>query len=129
VIVLDTHVWLWWMTDPSRLSDPARAVVERSASIGVSTLSAWEVAMLVARGRITLDRDVGLWIRQALASDRVESLAPGAQTAVEAGLLDQESFPGDPVDRLIYATTVYLDARLVTRDRAIRAFDPERTVW
>jgi PIN domain nuclease of toxin-antitoxin system len=129
LIVLDTHAWLWWMTDPSRLSGPAHEAIAQSAGIGVSTLSAWELAMLVTRGRISLDRDVGLWVRQALAIDRMESLAPSAETAVAAGLLDAESFPGDPVDRLIYATTRTLDARLVTRDRAIRAFDPERTIW
>jgi PIN domain nuclease of toxin-antitoxin system len=117
------------MTDPSRLSGLAHEAIAESASIGVSTLSAWELTMLVTRERISLDRDVGLWVRQALAIDRVESLAPSAETAVAAGLLDAESFPGDPVDRLIYATTRTLDARLVTRDRAIRAFDPEGTIW
>jgi PIN domain nuclease of toxin-antitoxin system len=129
VIVLDTHAWVWWMTDPSCLSDPAHEAITQSTAIGVSTLSAWELAMLVTRGRISLDRDVGLWVRQALATDRVEPLAPNAETAVAAGLLDSQRFPGDPVDRLIYATTRTLDARLVTRDRAIRAFDPERTIW
>lgn len=129
MVVLDTHAWLWWMADPSRLSEAAHEAIEQSPSIGISTLSAWELAMLEARGRVSLDRDVGLWVRQALATDRVEPVAPSAQTAVDAGLLDQKTFPGDPVDRLIYATTVTLGARLVTRDRAIRAFDPERTIW
>jgi PIN domain nuclease of toxin-antitoxin system len=54
---------------------------------------------------------------------------PSAQVAITAGLLDAESFPGDPVDRLIYATARSLGATLVTRDRAIRTFDPQGTLW
>jgi PIN domain nuclease of toxin-antitoxin system len=47
---------------------------------------------------------------------------------VRAGSLD-EAFPGDPADRVIYASAVELGARLLTADRAIRGFDPARTVW
>jgi PIN domain nuclease of toxin-antitoxin system len=129
VIVLDTHVWLWWLTAPERLSRAAEEAIEQTSRIGVSTLSAWEVAMLVARGRISLDRDVSLWVRQALADVRVERLAPGAEVAVAAGLLDARSFPGDPVDRLIYATARSTGATLVTRDAAIRSFDSTSTLW
>jgi PIN domain nuclease of toxin-antitoxin system len=129
VIVLDTHAWLWWLTTPERLSDIAGEAIERTTSVGVSTLSAWEVAMLVTRGRISLDRDVGLWIGQAFAGERVEPLAPNAEVAVAAGLLDRRNFPGDPIDRLIYATARSIDAILVTRDEAIREFDPSSTLW
>jgi PIN domain nuclease of toxin-antitoxin system len=129
VIVLDTHAWLWWTSEPERLSDAARAAIAETASIGISTISAWEVAMLTVRGRISLDRDVGLWVRQALAQERVEALAPSAETAIAAGLLDAKSFPGDPADRLIYATATAAKARLVTHDGAIRAFDPDITIW
>lgn len=85
--------------------------------------------MLVVRGRISLDRDVSLWVGQALADPRVESIAPSADVAVAAGLLDTRKFPGDPVDRLIYATARSTGATLVTRDEAIRAFDPASTLW
>jgi len=129
MIVLDTHAWLWWLAAPGRLSRSAKQAIERAPRIGVSTLSAWEVAMLALRGRISLDRDVGLWVRQALADERVESLAPSADVAVSAGLLDAQSFPGDPVDRLIYATARSVGATLVTRDAAMRAFDSASTLW
>ena len=129
MIVLDTHVWLWWLTAPERLSRAATEAIERAPRIGVSTLSAWEVAMLVMRGRISLDRNVSLWVRQALAGERVEPLPPGAEVAVTAGLLDARSFPGDPVDRLIYATARSTGATLVTRDAAIRTFDSASTLW
>jgi PIN domain nuclease of toxin-antitoxin system len=129
VIVLDTHAWIWWMSAPERLSTTAREAIAEASSIGISTISAWEVAMLSSRGRISLDREVSLWVRQALAEARVEPLAPNTEVAVAAGLLDAQGFPGDLIDRLIYATARNLDARLVTRDAAIRRFDPAITVW
>ena len=68
-------------------------------------------------------------LRQALAELRVEPLPPSADIAVAAGLLDAQSFPGDPADRLIYATARANRAQLLTRDAAIQAFDPQLTVW
>jgi PIN domain nuclease of toxin-antitoxin system len=129
VIVLDTHAWLWWLTSPERLSDAAREAIDGASRIGVSTLSVWEIATLTARGRISLDRETHLWVRQALADARVESLAPSPEVAVAAGSLDAKDFPGDPADRLIYATARSVGAPLVTRDQAIRMFDPEETLW
>lgn len=129
MIVLDTHAWLWWLAEPARLSSPARRAIDEAPEIGVSTLSAWELTMLVLRRRISLDRDVGAWVRQALAHERVRPIAPGADVAVAAGLLDARDFPGDPVDRLIYATAQAHRAPLVTRDGAIRSFDAHGTVW
>lgn len=129
VIVLDTHAWLWWLDDPARLSESARRAIDGATAIGISTLSAMELAMLAVRGRISLDRDVSVWVRQALALPRVEALAPTADVAVAAALLHRDAFPGDPVDRIIYATARAARAQLVTRDRAIRAFDEQIAVW
>jgi PIN domain nuclease of toxin-antitoxin system len=129
VIVLDTHAWLWWIAAPDRLSSAAATTIEEAPRLGVSTLSAWEIATLARRGRISLDRDIRLWVRQAFAQPRVVALAPGLEVAVAAALLDAEAFPGDPIDRMIYATARDAGATLVTRDRALRGFDPAHTVW
>jgi PIN domain nuclease of toxin-antitoxin system len=83
----------------------------------------------VRRGRISLDRDIRLWVRQALAQPRVVALAPSPDVAIAAALLDPDTFPGDPVDRMIYATARDAGAVLVTRDRALRAFDDRNTIW
>jgi PIN domain nuclease of toxin-antitoxin system len=127
-VVLDTHAWLWLRADPARLSPAARQAIEDADRLGVCAISCWEVATLARRGRIALDRDVELWIGQALAGHRLESLPLTAQIATNAGLLD-EGFPGDPADRIIYATARASLAPLVTRDRALRSFDPRRTIW
>jgi len=128
VIVLDTHAWIWWHTEPGRLSAPAARAIAEADRIGVGSISVWELGMLVRRGRISLDRDVALWMRQALADSRIAVLAPGAGVALAAALLNDD-FPGDPADRLIYAAAWQAGARLVTRDPRIARFDPARVLW
>ena len=128
MIVLDTHAWLWWQTAEEKLSSRARAEIASTDRIGVCTISCYEIARATARGQIRLDRDVGTWISQALAVERVEPLELTHRVATEAGALGPE-FPGDPVDRIIYATTIEHGMRLVTRDRTLLRLDPERTVW
>jgi PIN domain nuclease of toxin-antitoxin system len=129
VIVLDTHAWVWWATGAGDLSQGASEAIEAADRIGVCTISCWEVALLVARRRLQLTPGVERWVRRALADPRVIALGLDAATAVHAGGLDYGDFPGDPADRIIYATAVEHGVRLVTRDSAINAFDPPRVIW
>lgn len=128
MIVLDTHVWIWLRAEPARLSKAAARAIREADGLGVSSISVWELATLVRRGRISLDRDIARWVRQALADPRLAVLAPGAEVALAAALLD-DSFPGDPADRLVYATARNAGAQLVSRDDRIARFDPARIVW
>ncbi len=129
MIVLDTHAWLWWTAEPRKLSRPAREAIENADRIAVCTVSCYEVAALSARGRITLDRPVRDWIAVALGHARIDAIELDPATAVEAALLDRRSFPGDPVDRILYATARAKRARLLTRDTRLRRFDAELTIW
>lgn len=129
MIVLDTHAWLWWASDPDRLSVTAHELIDRADSLGVPAICCLEVPTLHARGRIELSHSSREWVRHALAHPRVQELPITAEIAVDAGALDRDGFPGDPSDRLIYSTTVFAGARLVSADRAMRAFDPMRVVW
>jgi PIN domain nuclease of toxin-antitoxin system len=129
MVVLDTHAWLWWADAPERLSTRARDAIQGSDAIGVCSISCWEAAMLALRGRVGFDRDVGDWIRQALAAPGVVALSLTPKTAVAAALLEQDGFVADPADRLIYATAREAGAPLVTRDERLRSFDPRGTLW
>lgn len=130
MVVLDTHVWLWWVATPDKLSRAARQAIDGAEEVGVSAISAWEIAMLVDRGRITLDRPPARWVRDAIAADgRTVAVPLSAAVAVAAGQLGGEGLHGDPADRFIYATARDRRAQLVTRDTALRAFDPAGTVW
>lgn len=129
MIVLDTHVWLWWVTEPERLSARAAKTIDGSEAIGVSAMSCWEVAMLNAAGRVRLDRPPRQWVAAALVADtRLRAVAADADIAVTAALLGEEGFHRDPADRIIYATARHRGAALVSRDRALREFD-DQVIW
>ncbi|MBI3403589.1 MAG: type II toxin-antitoxin system VapC family toxin [Acidobacteria bacterium] len=125
--VLDTHAWIWWVSDASRLGRKARTRIDAAERIGVAAVSCFEVAAAVAKGRISLDRAPLDWLRQALAMPRVELLPLTPAVAVKATQLG--SFHGDPADRLIVATTMLESGTLVTRDRRLRDYGALETVW
>ncbi len=126
MILLDTHAWIWSLTEPRRLSRAAARAIDRTDRIGIATMSVVELAELALRRRIELDAPVRTWVRDALARDRVEPLPLTAEIALDAAQL---RFDGDRADRIIYATARAEGAQLVTRDERLRAFDPELTVW
>jgi PIN domain nuclease of toxin-antitoxin system len=127
-VLLDTHAWIWWAADPTRLSGRAAAAIAEAGTVLLASISCWEVAMLAAKDRIRLDRPVERWIRQALARPGLSSVPLTPPVATAAGLLPG-SFPGDPADRLIYATARAEGAELITRDGRLRDFDPRATRW
>jgi PIN domain nuclease of toxin-antitoxin system len=129
LIILDTHAWVWWAGQTGHLSPAAARAIDESEQIGVCTISCWEVAMLVARRRLELKPSLEAWVDAALALPRVVELPLDARTATRAGSLDRDGFPGDPADRIIYATASESGVRLLSRDTDITAFDPARVLW
>ena len=127
MIVLDTHAWLWWASEPSRLGRAARKHLEAADRIGVASVSCFEVAAAAAKGRISLDRGALDWLHQAIALPRVELLPLTPAIAVKATELGR--FHGDPADRLIVATALLESAPLVTKDRRIRKYQAVVTIW
>lgn len=128
MIVVDTHAWIWWATESRGLSRAARRALAEAREIGVPAIGCLEVAVAVARGRLGLDRDVLTWLRTALAMPRVVLLPLVPEIAVAAVDLGP-AFPGDPGDRMIFATAVHHRARLVTKDDRLRRWDRARTLW
>ena len=129
MIVLDTHAWVWWAGETGELSRKAERAISEAEEIGICTISCWEVAMLVERRRLELEMGVEQWIGAALAMPGAVELQLDARTATRAGRLDREKFPGDPADRIIYATALEQGARLISRDTGITDFDPARVLW
>ena len=128
MILLDTHAWIWWTASPARLSSRARAAIDAAAEVGVSVISVWELATLVAKRRLELDRDVLAWVRQALALPRVALVPLTPEIAVASASLAPE-FPGDPADRILAATAKALGARLVSKDARLRKLERLPVVW
>jgi PIN domain nuclease of toxin-antitoxin system len=127
-VVLDTHAWLWWVSRPRSLGRRASARVAEAQRIGISAVSCLEVAVAVAKGRISLDRAPLDWLEQALALPRVELIALTPRIAVAASQLGRD-FPGDPADRVIAATAQLEGATLLTKDRRIRSYRGIAAEW
>lgn len=121
LILLDTHVLLWWQAGGERLSVGAAREIARSEAVLVSPVSCWEIATLLRKGRIGLDRGLPAWIRDLLDGDQVEVALLSPQAAAVAGSLEDD-FPGDPADRLLWATASDLLVPLISKDREIRNF-------
>lgn len=128
MIVLDTHAWVWWIDGDPRLSGAARGAIDSSEELGVSAVSVWELATLERLGRIAVLPDLRVWVRRALAEERVTTHAVTPEIALTAGSL-LPPFPGDPADRIIYSTALTNNTRLVSADRRLSGLDPTRVIW
>ena len=123
-VLLDTHALVWLVAGDVRLRLAARRRIEAAAQqqqLWVSAITPWEIGMLVAKGRLVLDRDVMDWEQAALALPgiRVAPLEPAV--AVASTRLPDDRH-GDPADRLIVATARHLGATLITADAALLTY-------
>ena len=131
MIVLDTHVLVWWVNGDESLSKKAKAAIERELEGGqiiVSAISAWEIAMLVEREKLVLSMDVGSWLAAVVEIEAVRFIPLDVEVAVKSVDLPGE-FHKDPADRMIVATARKLSAPLVTKDEKILAYAHVSTIW
>ncbi|HTA32186.1 MAG TPA: PIN domain-containing protein [Solirubrobacteraceae bacterium] len=116
VVLLDTHVVHWWSAEPERVTPTARKALEDADELAVAAISWFELAWMARHERITLNIPIRSWLEGLAAQVRTLGVTPAiADTAVAL----PSSFAGDPADRLIYATAVEHDLRLVTKDRSL----------
>ena len=123
-VVLDTHALVWLLQGSERLGPGARALIEAAAKgdgAFVAAISAWEIAMLVAKGRLALDREVGEWLDAALALPGLRLAPLDPQVAVDSTRLPGQPH-GDPADRMIVATARRHTATLITDDAQVLAY-------
>jgi PIN domain nuclease of toxin-antitoxin system len=128
VILLDTHIWLWWVQRDSRLTPRLEEVLRahEADGLGVSVFSCWEVANLVRGGRLALPLPTREWLSTALAYPGVELLPLSLDVVVDANELPGD-FHKDPADRLIVATARIHDCMLLTADAKILAYPHVKT--
>lgn len=127
-VLLDTHVVQWWSAEPDRLSEAAAKTVAGADRLAVAAISWFELAWLARHERIVVTVPVRSWLE--LLADQVLTVGVTPSIAATAVSLPS-SFPGDPADRLIYATAVERGWPLVSKDGRLRAHPHPRpvTVW
>lgn len=126
-VVLDTHALVWLLQGSPRLGPQSRAQIEAAAATDrafVAAISVWEIAMLVAKGRLALDREVGEWIAAALSLPGLRLAPLDPRVAVDATRLPGE-IHGDPADRMIVATARQRAATLITDDQLVLQYSTD----
>lgn len=119
-LLLDTHIWIWSQLDPDRLSRRVYTALQAEDSeIWLSSISLWELTVLVEKGRIELDDHVDAWIERALEAAPMRE-APVSHSVVRA-LRFIETPHRDPADRFIAATAAVLDLHLITVDGQLKS--------
>ncbi len=121
-VLLDTHIWVWWLTPGSPLTRTERAALDAAAErreVCLAAISLWEAQMLYRKRRLELPLPFADWLARA-ADSRVVSVVPlDVETVLALDSLPH-SFHGDPADRLIVATAKAHALPLATRDTRIR---------
>ena len=120
MIVLDTHIWVWWVHGDATLTSQQVAWLQQyeSQGLGVSAISCWEVAKLVEYKRLVLPCPVDAWMDQALLYPGIRFLDLTPQIVIESSQLPV-GFHRDPVDQIIVATARVHNCQLLTVDAKI----------
>lgn len=115
-VLLDSHVAYWWTAEPDSVSSTAGELLAQADELAVASITWWELSWLASRERILLDAPIRTWL--ADLSGRFQTVPLTHSIAATASELPR-SFPGDPADRLIYATAIEEGLSLVTKDRRL----------
>lgn len=131
MILLDTHVLVWLAMDPKRLSRAATGAIRRaltSGGIGVAAITLWEVAQLLAVGRVRSAGSTEVALARLVEATGVV-VHESTPTIAALGTQFPPDFPRDPADRMIAATARAYGLSLVTADERVRACPLVKTVW
>lgn len=131
-LVLDTHVLIWLVSEPNKLSRVARAVIAQARKRGqplyISSISIWEIAMLIVAKRLVLTMEAQKWF-ETLEQLAYLSFIPVDNPIAKASVFLSDFPHRDPADRMIVATASELGATLVTSDQKIRDYKGVKTLW
>ena len=117
-LLLDTHIWLWALLDPDRLSASVRAALSSSENeLWLSPISVWEATLLAERGRVRVASDAQTWVRQLLDAMPWREATVTNDVAIMSRQLTLSH--QDPADRFLAATARVMGLTLVTADERL----------
>ena len=117
-LLLDTHVWLWSLLAPDKLTGRVARALERTENeLWLSSISTWELVVLVAKGRVPVDGDLDTWVRRAHESAPLREAPLTHEIALETSRIELPH--RDPADRFLVATARVLELTLVTADERL----------
>ena len=131
MILLDTHAWIWFISNPEKLSTKAEKFINKAKQeneILISSISAWEVAVLVSKKRLELTMDVSEWISSSEKLPFIRFIPVDNSIAVRSVYLPQPLHK-DPADRIIIATSMKYGAPIITMDEKILRFPHVQSIW
>nr|WP_253308070.1 type II toxin-antitoxin system VapC family toxin [Rickettsia endosymbiont of Ceutorhynchus assimilis] len=121
LILLDTHVVLWTMLEPNKLSETVRQYInikQENKLLFLSSISLWEIAILEHKKRININQPIKGFLQSVTNIKGLSIKNISAEIAAESSLL-MNGFHNDPADKLIVATAKCYNATLLTRDQKI----------
>lgn len=129
MIVLDTHIWVWWVHGDERLTPTQLEFIQdnEAGEVGISAISLWEIAILVENGKLELPVFLEKWFTQALSYPGVQIIELTPAIVAESTRLPGE-FHRDPADQIIVATARIIKCKLVTSDERILDYPHVKTV-
>jgi PIN domain nuclease of toxin-antitoxin system len=117
-LLLDTHIWIWSLLDPAKLSRRVRAELESPDNeLWLSPISSWELLVLIEKGRVEVDKESVQWVTEASRAVALREAALTHEVAVESRVVDLPH--QDPADRFLAATARVYDLTLVTSDERL----------
>ena len=119
-LLLDTHIWIWSLLDPKKLSRRVRSALESPDNeLWLSPVSTWELLTLIEKGRVVVDKDPLPWVTEVTKAVVLREASLTHEVAVESRVVDLPH--QDPADRFLAATARVYDLTLVTADDRLLA--------
>lgn len=132
MIILDTHVLVWWVNGSGLPSSKASKAIQETLAqkreVVISSITAWEIAMLIKKGRLILSMDVESWLNEVSQIDGVRFMPVDNEIGIKSTMLPGE-FHKDLADRMIVATARKLALPIVTADEKISQYTYVKTIW
>ena len=128
MVLLDTHTFIWLASNQRRLSSPALRLLRLPGqSAAISIVTPWEVALLSKRGRLKLPLEASDFVNQAIQHHRIAEIPLTRELIFDAVHLPDSH--NDPFDRILVATAQAHGLSLISKDRAIAAYQNVTVVW